>query len=76
MPQSFSAGSVYAVVNYRLNVVEGDVKHIKEENIPEINENKLELVGVKKDIGYLSEKVDRNYYIQQQILTEVKELQR
>ena len=36
--------------------------------------NKMELIGVKKDIGYLTEKVDRNYIVQQQILTEIKEL--
>lgn len=70
----FSAGAVYAVVHYRLNTVEGDVKHIKEVKVPEINQNKLELVGVKKDIGFLGEKVDRNYTVQQQILTEIKEL--
>ena len=37
-------------------------------------ENRMELVGVKKDIGYLSEKIDRNYTVQQQILDEIKEL--
>ncbi len=62
----FTAGCVYGVVHYRLNAVE--------EQVPDIAKNKLELVGVKKDIGYLSEKVDRNYTVQQQILTEIKEL--
>ena len=70
----FTAGCVYAAVHYRLNTVEGDVKYIKENDVPSINENKLELVGVKKDIGYLTEKVDRNYTVQQQILTEIKGL--
>lgn len=62
----FTAGCVYCGVHYRLSAVEGKV--------PDIAENKLELVGVKKDIGFLSEKVDRSYVIQQEILKEVKEL--
>ena len=35
-----------------------------------------ELVGIKKDIGFLGEKIDRNSVIQQQILTEIKEINR
>lgn len=62
----FTAGCVYGVVHYRLKAVEGKV--------PDIDKNTLELVGVKKDIGYLTEKVDRNYTVQQQILKEIKEL--
>ncbi len=37
-------------------------------------ENKTATIGLTKDIGYLTEKVDRNYTVQQQILTEIKEL--
>ena len=64
----FTAGCVYGVVHHRLNAVEGKV--------PNIDKNTLELVGVKKDIGYLTEKVDRNYTVQQQILTEIKEIRK
>lgn len=66
----FAAGSIYAVVHYRLGAVEEDVEACDKT----ATENKIELVGVKKDIGYLTEKVDRNYTVQQQILTEIKEL--
>ena len=31
-----------------------------------------ELVGIKKDIGYLGEKVDRNFDVQQEILREIR----
>jgi len=68
----FAAGSVYAVVHYRLGDVEFDVKAFGDM----ADENKLELVGVKKDIGYLSEKIDRSYDVQKQILTEIKGLQK
>lgn len=67
---AFIAGGFYLLVSYRLEAVEVDVDACEETT----TENKLELVGVKKDIGYLSEKVDRNYAIQQQILTEIKEM--
>ena len=31
-----------------------------------------ELVGIKKDIGFLGEKVDRNFDVQQEILREIR----
>ena len=37
-------------------------------------EQEKEVFGLKKEVGYLGEKVDRNYKVQEQILTEIKEL--
>lgn len=72
----FTAGCVYGVVHYRLNTVEGDVKYIKENNVPNINQNKMELVGVKKDIEHLGEKVDRNFKDQQEFQVEQRIMQK
>ena len=73
----FSAGAVYGVVHFRLTAVEANVKEVKG-NVKLCDdmttENRIELIGIKKDIEHLGEKVDRNYTVQQQILTEIKEL--
>lgn len=84
---AFAAGGFYLLVNFRLDTVEGDVKGIKETALPNIEgdidyhddrlyEQEKEVFGVKKEIGYLNEKVDRNYKVQEQILEEIKELHR
>ncbi len=83
----FSAGSVYAVVHFRLDAVEGDVKRIKDTDLPNIEgdveyhddrlyETEREVYGLKKDIGSLSEKVDRNYLDQQGFQTEQRAVQK
>lgn len=81
----FVAGGFYVLIGYRLDTVEGKVKSIKETDLPNIEgdidyhddrlyEQEKEVFGVKKDIGSLTEKVDRNYEVQEQILKEIKEL--
>ena len=75
----FSAGAIYAVVHFRLNAVEGNITEVKEDVKlcdDMATENKIELIGIKKDIEYLGEKVDRNFTVQHQILTEIKELRK
>ena len=69
----------------RIDTVEGEVKRIKETDLPNIEgdldyhddrlyEQEKEVFGLKKEIGYLGEKVDRNYEVQEKILSEIKEL--
>ncbi len=83
----FSAGSVYTVVHYRLNTVEGDVKSIKETDLPNIKgdldyqddrlyETEKEVYGLKKDIGSLADKVDRNFKDQQDFQIEQRQGQK
>jgi len=72
----FAAGSIYAAFHYRLGAVESDVNYIKTEEIPKLDETRMEVVGIKKDIEHLGEKVDRNFTVQQQILVEIKDLRR
>jgi hypothetical protein len=83
----FSAGSVYAVVHYRLNTVEGDVKRIKETALPDIGgdieyhddrlyEQEKEVFGLKKEFGHLADKVDRNFKDQQDFQVEQKLVQK
>lgn len=83
----FSAGGFYMLTGFRLNAVESNVKHIKETELPNIQgdldyhddrlyEQEKEVFGLKKEVGYLGEKVDRNYEIQEQILSEIKELRK
>lgn len=83
----FAAGGFYLLVNFRLDAVESDVKRIKTNDLPGIEddidyhddrlyEQEKEVFGVKKELGYLTEKVDRNYKVQEQILTEIKELRK
>lgn len=81
----FAAGGFYLLVNFRLDTVEGEVKSIKETDLPNIEgdldyqddrlyETEKEVFGLKKDIGSLTEKVDKSYDVQKQILTEIKAL--
>ncbi len=83
----FSAGSVYAVVHYRLNTVEGDVKSIKDTDLLNIEgdlnyqddrlyETEKEVFGLKKEFGYLADKVDRNFKDQQNFQVEQKLVQK
>lgn len=71
----------------RLNTIEGSVNRIKETDLPNIvgdieyhddrlYEQEKEVFGLKKEVGYLGEKVDRNYEVQEQILSEIKELRK
>ncbi len=39
-----------------------------------MGETKAELVGIKKDVEYLGKKVDRSLDVQQEILTEIREI--
>lgn len=82
---AFAAGGFYLLVNYRLDAVEGDIKRIKETDLPNMEgdldyhddrlyEQEKEVFGIQKELGYLNEKVDRNYKVQEQILTEIKAL--
>ncbi len=83
----FSAGSVYTVVHYRLNTVEGDVKRIKDTDLLNIEgdldyhddrlyETEKEIYGIKKDIGSLASKVDRNFKDQQDFQIEQRQGQK
>lgn len=84
---AFAAGGFYLLVNFRLDTVEGDVKRIKNTDLPGIEddiayhddrlyEQEKEVFGLKKEVGYLGEKVDKSLEVQQQILTEIKELRK
>lgn len=81
----FAAGGFYVLTGWRLDTVEATVKRIKETDLLNIEgdldyhddrlyEQEKEVFGVKKEIGYLNEKVDRNYKVQEQILKEIKTL--
>ena len=94
----FTAGCVYAAVHYRLNTVEGNIVEIKTVELPAIEsdiesceawmgETGKELVGIKKDVGYLRKEFDdsrleqkafraEQRIMQKEILTEIKEIRK
>jgi len=94
----FSAGGFYMLTSYRLNTVEANVKNIKETDLLNIEadyafhddrlyEQEKEVFGLKKEFGYLADKVDRNYKdqqvfqiaqksVQKQILEEIQGLRK
>ena len=83
----FAAGGFYILVNFRLDAVEGDVNRIKETDLPNIEgdldyqddrlyETEKEIYGIKKDIGSLASKVDRNYKDQQKFQIEQRQGQK
>lgn len=63
--------------------IKSNIKSIKETDLPNIEgdidyhddrlyEQEKEVFGVKKEIGYLNEKMDRSYKVQEQILKELQ----
>ena len=81
----FTAGGFWVLTDWRLDTVEGKVKSIKDIDLLNIEgdldyhddrlyEQEKEVFGLKKEVGYLGEKVDRSLEVQEQILTEIKEL--
>ncbi len=82
----FTAGCVYGVVHYRLNTVEANVKHIEDNEIPKIetdidsckdwmSDTGAELVGIKKDVGYLRKEIDENLLEQKTFQVEQRAMQ-
>lgn len=52
--------------------IEGDIDYHDDR----LYEQEKEVFGLKKEVGYLGKKVDRNYEVQEQILSEIKELRK
>lgn len=84
---AFAAGGFYLLVNFRLDVVEGNIKSIKEIRLPNLEgdldyhddrlyEQEKEVFGLKKEFGYLADKVDRNFKDQQNFQIEQRAVQK
>lgn len=63
---------IIAIEEIDLPNVEGDIEYHDDR----LYEQEKEVFGLKKEVGYLGEKVDRNYEVQEQILSEIKELRK
>lgn len=83
----FSAGGFYVLTSWRLDTVEGKVKSIETNDLPNIEddidyhddrlyEQEKEVLGIKRDIGHLTEKVDRNFKDQQEFQVEQRTMQK
>ena len=83
----FAAGGFYVLTGWRLDTVEATVKRIKEIDLPNIEgdneyhddrlyEQEKEVFGLKKEVGYLADKVDRNFKDQQSFQIEQRATQK
>ncbi len=63
---------IIAIEEIDLPNIEGDMEYHDDR----LYEQEKEVFGLKKEVGYLGEKVDRNYEVQEQILSEIKELRK
>ncbi len=83
----FTAGGFWVLTDWRLDTVEGKVKSIEDNDLPNIEgdieyhddrlyETEREVYGVKKDINALSNKVDRNFKDQQSFQIEQRAVQK
>jgi len=71
----FAAGVLYACVSTNTKKIDVNVKNIEKID-DRTDENRNYVIGLQKDVFYIKEKVDRNAVVQQEILREIKELQK
>ena len=71
----FAAGILYACVTNNSFRIKTNTINIKEVD-NKADKNCNDVTGLSKDVFYIRKQVDTNAKVQQQILTEIKELQK
>ena len=71
----FAAGVLYTCVSMNTKKIDVNVTGIAKVD-GRTDEIRNDVVGLQKDVYYIIQKVDRNAVVQQQILAEIKELQK
>lgn len=71
----FAAGGALMVIRYHSEMILANTSSIKEVE-QKTDQACDEVIGLKKDVYYIKEQVDKNAAMQQQILREIKELKK